>query len=164
MVWFYRDGKWDVKSVEVKLSIPLWSDFISDTDVHSILNDSWLSIPLWSDFIGIVREGVVLHCYNFQSHYGLILSLKSINTMICILPFNPTMVWFYLSMPSQSSSSSKKAFNPTMVWFYQPELKKVYSKVLQTFNPTMVWFYQINTNNLLISMGSLSIPLWSDFI
>ncbi len=52
-----------------------------------------LSIPLWSDFIEslIASSGIVI--VDFQSHYGLILSLlEDYCIRIAQIAFNPTMV------------------------------------------------------------------------
>ena len=116
MVWFYLEksvithrcgsyfqshyglilSKWKVGEVRPHgtLSIPLWSDFITEkaAKMAGLLT---LSIPLWSDFI---PERVILYkCKtSFQSHYGLILSNSTIFELLnSLYPFNPTMVWFY---------------------------------------------------------------------
>ncbi len=122
-----------------------------------------LSIPLWSDFI-IVRSGATIDFYyDFQSHYGLILSstVKS-----CLEQskesFNPTMVWFY---HFNKSNDFYEAFGfqshyglilshawcdvARSLWYlsiplWSDFIDYIFSqKILQmsTFNPTMVWFY-----------------------
>ena len=148
-----------------------------------------LSIPLWSDFITERNQFRILHS---------------------LLPFNPTMVWFYpwtpplyaeaygcfqshygLILSSSVHNDRRKrdsTFNPTMVWFYQ-KTKIVPLITLHSFNPTMVWFYLCENflkkffrlygfqshYGLILSCNYdvatlhylptlLSIPLWSDFI
>ncbi len=133
--------------------------------VHACLHDrKILSIPLWSDFISEVKLTSGPPITFFQSHYGLILSTSNFHSSLCyFFTFNPTMVWFYrryngkrgrehswLSIPlwsdfirdpnigifgeclcfqshyglilSRWSSSAvwveRASFNPTMVWFY----------------------------------------------
>ncbi len=118
MVWFYRCSISNSSNVHEDLSIPLWSDFITTVRYGRLMSlagfqshyglilsrvqtstdcsNQWLSIPLWSDFIDMrkrVRIHVLMH---FQSHYGLILSEREDwHPTMEILPFNPTMVWFY---------------------------------------------------------------------
>ena len=60
----------------IKLSIPFWSDFIVCViSVFSVLFE-FLSIPFWSDFIGKTIYVKLDEYQHFQSHFGLILSVK----------------------------------------------------------------------------------------
>ena len=130
----------DVKKI-ILLSIPLWSDFISQYPVLPLLLNNpfnptmvWfylcplslptqyaviLSIPLWSDFIPWCQFCIASCAVGFQSHYGLILS--------------------------KNHHSDRDTFE-------------------QPFNPTMVWFYLLACTLAITKHYSLSIPLWSDFI
>ena len=124
----------------------------------------------------------------FQSHYGLILSFPDTATtterstklsiplwsdfildldreLTCLfLPFNPTMVWFYLIRAEIDFYRCRNLSIPLwsdfiVLWVTRNDLF-----ILLTFNPTMVWFYLRVSCPLLPSGTSLSIPLWSDFI
>ena len=55
-------------------------------------------------------------------------------------------------------------FNPTMVWFYQSIPHLPQDRYRLPFNPTMVWFYQTVKLPSKHDLIELSIPLWSDFI
>ena len=93
MVWFYLEAIWK-EIAEIKtLSIPLWSDFIVRKNEGVCVNPPH---PAFSGGRGCggVAEGTWRQC-SFQSHYGLILSLKSLRKMATQSSFNPTMVWFY---------------------------------------------------------------------
>ena len=148
------------------LSIPLWSDFIEvllsntrikddDFQSHYGLILSWLSLDPWW-----------CRCCTFQSHYGLILSLVEHVELPFELPFNPTMVWFYPTLPefwrilrecfqshyglilstgpSIDTPKPLFAFNPTMVWFYRIRHHRARPRACSLpFNPTMVWFYPL---------------------
>ena len=111
MVWFYQSKSGCSSIKDAILSIPLWSDFIS------LLPSLWsqrslrLSIPLWSDFIAKYIPSRLLTPVDFQSHYGLILSIP-IRLLICLtlLTFNPTMVWFYLLTKKPDIKFSKNLF------------------------------------------------------
>ncbi len=75
MVWFYRNHYNEVRWRSIRLSIPLWSDFISGHSFSGwLVLRSFLSIPLWSDFISKSDVAFNKTRRNFQSHYGLILS------------------------------------------------------------------------------------------
>ncbi len=121
MVWFYRRPRW-----------------------RSYKRKSGLSIPLWSDFISTVIIILSPQILPFQSHYGLILSHVFTNTNLHIqLPFNPTMVWFYLKR--------LKTIYLFRIYGFQSHYGLILSYVNntfhrlwcsnQSFNPTMVWFY-----------------------
>ena len=125
---------------------------------------------------------------SFQSHYGLILSRSTQESIRLPLlkAFNPTMVWFY-----QSTTKSTRVSQDTLsipLWsdfisiirwtlsgtnyFFQSHYGLILSQLLHTttplnyitFNPTMVWFYLDMMARLPDKIDSLSIPLWSDFI
>ena len=103
-----------------------------------------------------------------------------------IRTFNPTMVWFYLSIlydagvlyvalsiPLWSDFIKIQnineeyilcTFNPTMVWFYPCIVFNKDFPEMPSFNPTMVWFYPYPIFKKLTLCYVLSIPLWSDFI
>ena len=79
-----------------------------------------LSIPFWSDFISNPNVPYITTILAFQSHFGLILSNLNADLISALQEaFNPILVWFY-------QRSSKKArwrtkcppFNPILVWFY----------------------------------------------
>ena len=143
MVWFYLVGYvLSHRKSELCLSIPLWSDFI---------------VPNISEIRSKLHE-------NFQSHYGLILSIYRLMVMGLIkTTFNPTMVWFYLQRVG-------------VEWLERTNFQSHYGLILSwstccntdgccfPFNPTMVWFYQHVRWSPFIAKWSLSIPLWSDFI
>ncbi len=176
---------WEPLRVKL-LSIPLWSDFIFRAIKEKFPAATVLSIPLWSDFIGNSDTSACWSDWSFQSHYGLILSLHSVEIVVRnFVAFNPTMVWFYRSEQRSTGICSTPAFNPTMVWFYQiwssqhrssttfqshyglilsPKIGEDWLCRIDTFNPTMVWFYQRNGKNCRDGERALSIPLWSDFI
>ena len=210
MVWFYlvEDSEGRLTAADFPLSIPLWSDFIflqqtkqapgflsfNPTMVWFYPRGNWrakeyistLSIPLWSDFILYTQSGITIHSLPFQSHYGLILSLiKCVTEIINCYPFNPTMVWFYLTTYRGSSSWAELSI-PLWSDFIEQEydmsgksengFQSHYglilsittyddlSEYLATFNPTMVWFYRACVFGLRGTGFFLSIPLWSDFI
>ena len=78
-----------------------------------------LSIPLWSDFIAIEFRISVFPTPNFQSHYGLILSYRTISLKIfsvirLSIPLWSDFIFIYTSL----HVCGKSPFNPTMVWFY----------------------------------------------
>ncbi len=112
MVWFYRAYSPGFRLHRQLLSIPLWSDFILRSFLHFLFNKLLLSIPLWSDFISFrVREGQT-EAVRFQSHYGLILSWDfSGASNLDELPFNPTMVWFYLFSEKKIGASAEEALS-----------------------------------------------------
>ena len=187
MVWFYQLTVEFSAASYSKLSIPLWSDFIDEFFVRSVLRKN-----------------------HFQSHYGLILSEKKKEAPLGIkIPFNPTMVWFYpvnprpcvkffkrLSIPlwsdfippknkalihpgnvfqshyglilSRSNFSNsihtEVPFNPILVWFYQWINGVKTWQLYQAFNPILVWFYRLNNKHTKQCNSDLSIPFWSDFI
>ena len=86
-----------VKNKELKqlLSIPFWSDFIcfQYPAIQALVD---LSIPFWSDFIDDHLHMNSLTGYDFQSHFGLILSVLAFASgFVSFWPFNPILVWFY---------------------------------------------------------------------
>ncbi len=99
-----------------------------------------LSIPLWSDFIKIFTPDNNVNVHNFQSHYGLILSC-------------------YFSMMRKDLYT---AFNPTMVWFYLSIMIKSPSPIIN-FQSHYGLILSVNSKELYPYSASLSIPLWSDF-
>ena len=128
----------------------------------------YLSIPLWSDFIlyNVSSTSGSITLFNFQSHYGLILSkFKTSSVYISFPPFNPTMVWFY-RLRVDVTTASATAFQ-SHYGLILSQIRECFVIVRgEPFNPTMVWFYR---GTLRRGTGSprqflLSIPLWSDFI
>ncbi len=79
MVWFYLALSSFAYEQVIALSIPLWSDFIGKYRMGPYCIIHNLSIPLWSDFIFDHKEKEAYALINFQSHYGLILSQRSLN-------------------------------------------------------------------------------------
>ena len=72
--------------------------FYQYKSIQSWHNSEVLSIPLWSDFIEYRKGGGPPFRGPFQSHYGLILSTRSLYPYLHRWrSFNPTMVWFYPS-------------------------------------------------------------------
>ena len=154
MVWFYLLPKSLFSLRKIRLSIPLWSDFIGHVLVRRAHRRK-----RWH--------------FSFQSHYGLILSRPvRAGRPAGSQAFNPTMVWFYLETINAVDSGKEFAaftFNPTMVWFYLryitrtiKSMNETISLAYATFNPTMVWFYLLQ--KIVKQKWKLSIPLWSDFI
>ena len=123
---------------------------------------------------------------NFQSHYGLILSLWCCNRVRVECAFNPTMVWFYLpcncvrvviayylSIPLWSDFITFLIFSRVLSMnFFQSHYGLILSlycwrpleQPLRSFNPTMVWFYLLFMYSIISISLNLSIPLWYDFI
>ena len=148
------------------LSIPLWSDFISTRrrDITRKTKNAFnptmvwfylvatrgelprpdgLSIPLWSDFISEKALFIVYYTEDiFQSHYGLILSDLLRGYCSQRVPFNPTMVWFYLERYKRQHHKEHQRKLSIPLWSDFIMLPRVRTA-----------FYSV-----------LSIPLWSDFI
>ena len=100
----------------------------------------------------------------FQSHYGLILSLKFSARFFQTFPaFNPTMVWFYRINSGGYDFYEKHLSIPLWSDFILQSVQSLRKNSLQPFNPTMVWFYHCRIRSQ-IRTSVLSIPLWSDFI
>ena len=143
MVWFYRLWCEQCKVVHVRLSIPLWSDFIIK---KAEVFDGYLKL--------------------FQSHYGLILSIVSLcSELLRVLSFNPTMVWFYRAniLPILSNLGAFQSHYGLILsefaivergaliqaYNFQSHYGLILSRngtwqdgaVFSAFNPTMVWFY-----------------------
>ena len=78
---------------------------------------------------------------NFQSHYGLILSLS-----------RASIIFFWNS-----------SFNPTMVWFYHTEIieRNLNVPYFQSHYGLILSLQPITVD---VEQRALSIPLWSDFI
>ena len=140
MVWFYRCTAALRVHCAGKLSIPLWSDFIT-RHRQAARHRAQLSIPLWSDFIGLHKKrlGEPLTAFNptmvwfyrwsmtdnesssyvFQSHYGLILSwAKGENIKLLFISFQSHYGLILSPTTSTEERAKRVAFNPTMVWFY----------------------------------------------
>ncbi len=104
---------------------------------------------------------------NFQSHFGLILSLDNfVKVIYPFFAFNPILVWFYhartahaadelhLSIPFWSDfivalfpcvNSRLCTFNPILVWFYPSPSVLSSGEHEPAFNPILVWFYHSAT-------------------
>ena len=146
-----------------------------------------LSIPLWSDFIRILGVYYYIKKYSFQSHYGLILSPRGWDSRFSeSYTFNPTMVWFYhfrvqlidyayISFQSHYGlilSSDRWSHSRGSNIYFQSHYGLILSEGLtpdveeciDSFNPTMVWFYHSTFLASAYLAVFLSIPLWSDFI
>ena len=146
MVWFYQDEAVNKLTLVIKLSIPLWSDFISQRllllramlfpfnptmvwfypkpDPTTLESANKLSIPLWSDFI-----------YSFN-----------LSVLVNGTPFNPTMVWFYRSFTFSSAiaCTSFQSHYGLILSVHEGETEnwlRVADWESCAFNPTMVWFY-----------------------
>ena len=191
MVWFYLTygifPRTTLLGIQPFNPTMVW--FYPSADDCIILKDFKLSIPLWSDFITKLLEKTTKELGNFQSHYGLILSYNTWEEPYAkYTAFNPTMVWFYPKTIYMMFSINYQAFNPTMVWFYHSQediltfwalrlsiplwsdfieyekrdemedkkcfqshyglilskiIKDIQRELQSTFNPTMVWFYLV---------------------
>ena len=92
-------------------------------------------------FYHLLRPRTRMGIQNFQSHYGLILSyISSLFVSLLILPFNPTMVWFYPEICHSLKRISDVLSIPLWSDFIDQEPVSEPEK-LSPFNPTMVWFY-----------------------
>ena len=156
--------------VYIRLSIPLWSDFIADVDGYCTKYDANKDFQSHYGLILSVRgEGWDnLNLATFQSHYGLILSALILTILSPLLPliFQSHYGLILSADESKIIEELRSPFNPTMVWFYRIKTKGFRSEERgksSAFNPTMVWFYRLQRipRNF---RNSLSIPLWSDFI
>ena len=101
---------------------------------------------------------------DFQSHYGLILSVyTSLTPAKQVNSFNPTMVWFYLiaNVPYEVYITNFQSHYGLILSLWVPQVN-VWLR--RTFNPTMVWFYLYEFLKSMYDYDVLSIPLWSDFI
>ncbi len=78
-----------------------------------------LSIPLWSDFITTVSNTEQVTWASFQSHYGLILSLPPFGSGLKLKVLSIPLWSDFIELNKELSLVYYKAFNPTMVWFYQ---------------------------------------------
>ena len=189
MVWFYRTGCDRCSKHSVRLSIPLWSDFIGVkiilfneyqltfnptmvwfyrfTFQSLVFNQAYLSIPLWSDFIVSHSRASFSTNEIFQSHYGLILSRQyACWSQELSRAFNPTMVWFYPGdiWPAMDCSDITFQSHYGLILSRAKEILDEYT-LYPAFNPTMVWFYHGGVFLLKPDLDpELSIPLWSDFI
>ncbi len=164
MVWFYP-GWVDYEITVYQLSIPLWSDFISEmareriSRIHTAFNPTMVWFYLFDGVYTnpgtITFNPTMVWFYrfttlmglqrfiqiNFQSHYGLILSGVS-NTII-----------------RKNTGLSIPLWSDFIDWMH------LHPAVFQrSFNPTMVWFYRVTCCNNKCCSCYLSIPLWSDFI
>ena len=84
---------------------------------------------------------------DFQSHYGLILSLKKLRPLTnSKKSFNPTMVWFYRFIKS-SFLRAISSFQSHYGLILSQSAKDAVSVGRIPFNPTMVWFYQRERDN-----------------
>ncbi len=123
-----------------------------------------LSIPLWSDFIRKRTWTDSLLRGDFQSHYGLILSMTT--TAPCVLNFCLSIpLWSDFIPEREIPLFLTSVFLSIPLWSDFIDDNITFSfYVRYTFNPTMVWFYQANRAVQALLVKRLSIPLWSDFI
>ena len=146
---------------------PILVWFYLFVDVESL--NSFLSIPFWSDFISVRYAWITKKLKDFQSHFGLILSLKKIEAMkLGVKAFNPILVWFYPCSSHTAQLFPKRfqshfglilswahgrspcslhcidilTFNPILVWFYRSTADKPILRPV-SFNPILVWFYRV---------------------
>ena len=167
MVWFYQDNSRRDRYKRSWSFNPTMVWFYPETITSLIEIIVFLSIPLWSDFIIDQKDLVHRYPFYFQSHYGLILSVKQAEvTSITLLTSAfqshyglilsdkykyPYKSLYQLSIPLWSDFIQWRgwnpirtfnAFNPTMVWFYLLPVQLSNLITFHSFNPTMVWFYQ----------------------
>ena len=143
-----------------------------------------LSIPLWSDFICELNPARDYTLAGFQSHYGLILSsVVAVTFLKAMLPFNPTMVWFYRERDTLLTRSASVERFQSHYGLILSDLQKLsdikdsiinfqshYGLILSrlisssslfsscSFNPTMVWFYLTATTIQSVSETSTFNP------
>ena len=101
--------------------------------------------------------------YNFQSHFGLILSISDTYSVALLVSFNPILVWFYLR---KAWRGRKRAEN------FQSHFGLILSRKAPTPCSVEVclsipfWsdFIPTDRQKRPPRYGLLSIPFWSDFI
>ena len=103
--------------------------------------------------------------YDFQSHFGLILSPASQIVAALVLPFNPILVWFYREKSVSGNLRGQKLSIPfwsdfifqfndvliPLIVFFQSHFGLILSIALEVykymksaaFNPILVWFYRL---------------------
>ena len=144
-----------------------------------------LSIPLWSDFINPQTCQIVDKVEIFQSHYGLILSIKKLSALQrdidlsiplwsdfifklveeCELEEESFQSHYGLILSSviASLSSMSSSFQSHFGLILSRHAARGLPGNNKAFNPILVWFYR-SGGHTLIKQALLSIPFWSDFI
>jgi len=122
------------------LSIPFWSDFNSNKlKSMGVRYITFNPILVWFQ-PSLASPPLVSPCHNFQSHFGLISTIRkyveapaiiflfqshfglistignAVPPLMAYRPFNPILVWFQHSV-SLPQRSQKSTFNPILVWF-----------------------------------------------
>ena len=163
MVWFYPKPFASSLSRCHLAFNPTMVWFYHTTVTRIACNNPNLSIPLWSDFIKVAFDLGIELSSNFQSHYGLILSLFPRDTytkcsrlsiplwsdFILILtilsPLLPLIFQSHygliLSQASMIRESLKQNFQSHYGLILSLLQRAQTWKRLLSFNPTMVWFY-----------------------
>ncbi len=121
----------------------------------------------------------------FQSHFGLILSLRVLTTQSHTnSPFNPILVWFYhpwvrretegvifqshfgLILSARTdwcTEAGENSFQSHFGLILSSTVVRIALNKYITFNPILVWFYLVLSAAVRTDVH-LSIPFWSDFI
>ena len=167
MVWFYPSSRCRSRTLLLKLSIPLWSDFIFIAATAALER-----LIVFQSHYGLILSGI--RCYRscmtgniFQSHYGLILSNWFLEGDSC--NFSSFQSHYGLILSQGRPNYDNWRFRNTIFQSHYGLILSLFSPLLiiwsiRPFNPTMVWFYHGGKELVEISEHLLSIPLWSDFI
>ena len=74
------------------VSIPFWSDFNSSMSLLVACTSKCVSIPFWSDFNVFTDPPFDFEHNEFQSHFGLILTMLNCRLKAATSGFNPILV------------------------------------------------------------------------
>ena len=151
---------------------------------HFLPAPAFNPILVWFYLCSVCKKIKVHFCF-FQSHFGLILSVKKQLDGIKVptfqshfglilshhkgpkdsqgLSFNPILVWFYLVRSAQQLEKRKNFQSHFGLILSLPLLSKNII-IFSSFNPILVWFYLPAEWVKYRPRPSLSIPFWSDFI
>ena len=144
------------------LSIPFWSDFIGTWTLEEKYGvEAFNPILVWFYHVLTIFANHVY--FIFQSHFGLILSLKSTSTVNGISSLSIPFWSDFIELRIWKTSTPKMAFNPILVWFYRASssLSPYFSASFQS-HFGLILSYVVDINKDLKRL--LSIPFWSDFI
>ncbi len=158
MVWFYRFCLKELYASVFSFNPTMVWFYLDEIEEMGIgeLDDIYAEDDRIRIVLRIVDE-------DFQSHYGLILSLLLRVSQPLCKSFNPTMVWFYLDLRQKETKRRKRLSIPLWSDFITA-LAHPEAAANAAFNPTMVWFYHNLIDRSKNKIINLSIPLWSDFI
>ena len=137
---------------------------LSTSARKSLKNSTRLSIPLWSDFISSGVSSIEFSNLAFQSHYGLILSARARSLQHKLNSNLSIPLWSdFIMKLVQHLQAIKVSFNPTMVWFYH-FLRSTENNFRNDFQSHYGLILSYTRNYFTVWERGLSIPLWSDFI